>query len=231
MMSLDDLLMADCIENAVRALSQSENIAFCANTGHFEIDQDGSIIADAIHLPRDCRHYRTAHDLLELEYENLESFYVQGRVFRRDILQAVEGFDDTMTGDDIVLRTRLFQYMIKNPQVDFLLGNNVTLCYRKHKNNLHLNGIRQTRTVIEWKEKYFPDRDYPPLFYKWLEGMVENSLNRGQPENLQIADDLNPEVAEFIRNYEAYRETWKFRRVVIKRKIKTLLRRFGLLSK
>ncbi|MFD0858597.1 glycosyltransferase family 2 protein [Roseovarius aquimarinus] len=219
MMSLDDLLMPDCIANAVEVLSRDLNIVFAANTGHYEIDGNGRQITDVIHLPAPENHPETAEDLIELEYSCLGSFYIQGQVFRRDALMAVGGFDDTMTGDDIILRTRLFQHMVRHPELTFALGNNVVLSYRKHGSNLHQNTFRQIKTVVQWKEKYFPERAYPDLFFKWLEALIERSIKQDRPEDIRNASELSPQVAQFIRDKQ---KTWAYRRRITKRKIRKL---------
>lgn len=222
MLSLDDILMPDCITNAVEILSKHESIVFSANTGHFNIDENGKQIGDEHHLPLPEHRPETAQDLIELEYKFLGSFYIQGQVFRRDALLSVGGFDDTMTGDDIILRTRLFQHMARHPELKFSLGNNVVLLYRKHGNNLHYNTFRQIKTIVQWKEKYFPDRAYPDLLFRWLEGLIKSSIRQGRPEDLQIASELSPQVARFIQDYQ---KTWGYRRRITVRKVKKL---FGI---
>lgn len=244
MMSLDDILMPDCIENAVAVLSRDQRTVFSANTGHFEIDEHGSLISGEIHLPDpECRP-QCAQDLLELEYKSLGAFYIQGQVFRRDILMSIGGFDDTMTGDDIILRTRLFQFMAQNPELKFSLGNNVVLSYRKHGNNLHQNVFRQIKTIVQWKEKYFPGRDYPKQFHGWLGHLINESIRLERPEDIKLASELSPEVARLIdarqrlslesqnhiHNERAASESrnrqevyWKKYRRKIKRKLKKLL--------
>ena len=219
MMSLDDILMPDCIANAVEVLSKDQNLVFSANTGHCEIDENGKQITGEIHLPSAENFPRTAQDLIELEYNFLGSFYIQGQVFRRDALLTVGGFDETMTGDDIILRTRLFRHMTGHPELKFSLGNNVVMFYRKHGNNLHQNGFRQIKTIVQWKEKYFPDRAYPDMFYGWLEGFIKRSIRQDRLEDIAKVSDLSPQVAMFIQDY---RKTWKYRRRMLKRKIKKL---------
>lgn len=226
MMSLDDLLMPDCIANAVEVFSKDQNIVFAANTGHYEIDGNGRQITGAIHLPTTANHPKTAQDLIELEYRCLGSFYIQGQVFRRDALMAVGGFDDTMTGDDIILRTRLFQHMVRHPELTFALGNKVVLSYRKHGNNLHQNTFRQIKTIVQWKEKYFPDRAYPDLIFRWLEGLIKKSIKQDRPEDIWNASDLSPQIAQFIRDHQ---KTWTYRRRITERKIRKLFGAYPLL--
>lgn len=219
MMSLDDILMPDCITNAVEVLSKDQSIVFSANTGHFEINETGKQISGEIHLPLPENHPETVQDLIDLEYNFLGSFYIQGQVFRRDALLTVGGFDETMTGDDIILRTRLFQHMNRHPELKFSLGNKIVLSYRKHGNNLHYNTFRQIKTIVQWKKKYFPDRAYPDLFYRWLEGLIKKSIKQDRLEDIHMASDLDPKVALFIKEHPKMRE---YRRRTTKKKIRNL---------
>lgn len=215
-MSLDDLLMPDCIANAVNILRQSTNIIFAANTGHFEIDEHGHRLTPDLQLPGWDRPIETAQDLLDREYEMLGAFYIQGQIFRRDAVLAVGCFDDSMTGDDIVLRTRLFKHMVQHPELTFSIGSDVVLAYRKHGGNLHKRAFRQLRIIIEWKEKYFPDRPYPDLLYRWMDGFFSQCVKRGLDEDLRHALAYSRVIRD---HYTKYRKTWRYRRNVLKRQM------------
>ena len=221
MMSLDDMLMPDCIENAIKIMAQNKDIQFSANRGHININENNQRISAENYLPGLEYHCNTVQDLIELEYQFLGSFYVQGQVFRRDALMNIGGFDDTMTGDDIILRTRLFQYMVCHPELKFSLGNNIVISYRKHGNNLHRNLPRQIKTIVQWKEAYFPDRAYPERFYKWLEGFIHASIREDRLRDIQLISDLSPVVARFIQDYQ---KTWEYRRRIAKQKIRKLIK-------
>ncbi len=100
-------------------------------------------------------------DLIELEYRHLHSFYLQGSVFRREIIDAVGGFDENMTGDDIILRNKIFHYMRDHREWQFAVIGTPTVRYRHHENNIHHNIPRQIKTVTEFLEKFHPERDNP----------------------------------------------------------------------
>jgi alpha-1,3-rhamnosyltransferase len=216
-MSLDDLLMPGCIDNAIQVLSKNKDIVFFANSGHYEIDENGERLTPNVHLPGTGVKILSANDLLENEYNMLGVFYIQGQVFRKNILEKVGFFDEDMTGDDIVLRTKIFLLMLDNPQMQFVLGSDVVLAYRKHCGNLHKKTFRQIKTVIEWKERYFPTRPYPSLFYRWLDHFFIQSVRSGALGELAEAR-LYSVVIE--SRFEELKGTWKYKRNLLKQRIR-----------
>ena len=212
-MSLDDMLSPNCISNAIKILSQDSKIVFSANTGHYEIDEHGVRITPDLYSSAAIEKIEKPQDLLDKEYETLGTFYIQGQVFRKSAIDAAGRFDDTMTGDDIVLRTRIFRHMIDHPELKFSIGTDIVFAYRKHTGNLHKRTFRQIRTIIEWKEKYFPDQPYPELFYRWLEGFFSQCLKKGLDDELQFALKYSPIIHD---HYIRYKRNWKFYRNSIK---------------
>lgn len=216
-MSLDDLLMPGCIDDAIKVLSKNEDIVFFANSGHYEIDENGERLTPNIHLPDTSVKILAAKDLLENEYNKLGVFYIQGQVFRKNILEKVGFFDEDMTGDDIVLRTKIFLLMLENPQMQFSLGSDVVLAYRKHGGNLHKKTFRQIKTVVEWRERYFPTRPYPPLFYRWLDHFFLQTIRNGELDELTEAR-LYSVVIE--SRFKEFKKTWKYKRNLLKQRVR-----------
>jgi len=212
-LSLDDLLLPGCISSRMNLLRSDEKIVFAADTRYLEVDDTGAITADGLRMPVTRHKIETAHDLLEAEYQEIDTFYIQGQVFRRDAVKAVGGFDDTMTGDDIILRTKLFRYMTDNPDLRFHLGDAAVFAYRKHDSNLHKQSFRQVKTVIEWKEAFFPDRPYPKMFFLWLENFFHGCIQNDRDAELRHALAYNPVIAA---HFETFRQTWKIRRRLLK---------------
>lgn len=221
-MSLDDLLLPSCVENAITTLMESNEIVFSANAGHYEIDSSGKRLTADIFVPKDFANLRSAQDLLRKEYESLGIFYIQGQVFRKDILLAIGCFDEDMIGDDIILRTKLFKYMDENRWCKFSLGENVVFAYRKHENNLHKRTFRQIKTIIEWKRRYFPVGDFPPIFYLWLNHFFRGCIRNGNEAELKSLLDYDSVV---LTHFLRYSKTWSYRRNKIKYWIQSWLRR------
>ena len=139
LLSLDDVLLPDCISAKMPILLADKHMTFVANTSNIEIGSDGAVINEMFVHPVHGKNCNTASQLLEHEYEHIGSFYVQGIVFRTDIIEAVGGFDPNMIGDDLILRTRIFRHMVRHPDLTFALLPSPGFLYRKHDQNLHRN--------------------------------------------------------------------------------------------
>lgn len=219
-LSLDDMLLPNCIGSRMDILQSDERIVFAADTSYQEIDDTGMIINAEGKMPVVRHKIETVADLLEAEYEEIGTFYIQGQVFRSDAVRAVGGFDDTLTGDDIILRTKLFRHMIDHPELRFHLGDSTVFAYRKHDNNLHKRSFRQIKTVIEWKETFFPDRPYPRIFYLWLENFFQECVKNDLIAELRTALAYNPVVSDHFNNYS---KTKRMRRRLLKGRIRRAL--------
>ena len=220
-LSLDDMLLPGCIDSRMGLLQSDRQIAFAADVGYQEIDEIGGVVVDAGLMPLAAYHVQQAADLLEAEYQTIGSLYIQGQVFRRAIIDAIGGFDETMTGDDIVLRTKLFRYLVEHPDLGFQIGQQIVFAYRKHGQNLHKKFLRQFQTVVEWKERFFPDRPYPGIFFDWLDNFFwEWVAGNASEAELSGTLALDPVIAE---HYGAFRSKSKVRRKLFKRRIRAVL--------
>lgn len=219
-MSLDDVLLPDCISSRIDRLQSDENLIFAADHGYKEIDETGKVIDPEGKMPVAKYNIVNATDLLEAEYNEIGTFYIQGQVFRLDAIKAINGFDDMMTGDDIILRTKLFRHLVNNPEKNFHLGDATVFCYRKHDGNLHKRSFRQIKTVIEWKEVFFPESPYPKQFYLWLENFFRECVRDGNDAELSKALSYNSVVAD---HFNFYSKSWKMRRRLLKSRIKKSL--------
>ena len=166
--SLDDIFVEESIEKCMNILSKDKNIAFVAASKITAIDNNGKICTNAVPpLELDTMNNPTVHDLLELEYKSFGSFYIQGVFFNKTVIDAIKGFDEDMIGDDIVLRTKIFRYMIQNPQWRFVIIKEPTCCYRRHDSNISLNSLRQIKIVTEYLQRYWAERENPQILIDW----------------------------------------------------------------
>ena len=224
-LSLDDMLLPGCIESRMQLLETDVRVVFAADVGYQEINENGAVIGAEGKMPVATHQISDAAALLEAEYETIGTFYIQGQIFRRDAVYAVGGFDEGMTGDDIVLRTKLFYHLMANPELRFSLGKRMVLGYRRHDGNLHRRFHRQFRTVIEWKKKFFPDRTYPKKFFSWLENCFQEYV-RGNVSEEELANivALDPLIAEVYKEFRSRRKT---RRRLFRKRLTSL---FGLVG-
>ena len=220
-LSLDDMLLPGCIDSRMSLLQSDRQMAFVADVGYREIDERGSVVLEAGVMPIAAYEVQQAADLLEAEYQTIGSLYIQGQVFRRAIIDAIGGFDETMTGDDIVLRTKLFRYLVEHPDLGFQIGQQIVFAYRKHGQNLHKKFLRQFQTVVEWKGRFFPDRPYPGIFFDWLDNFFWAWV-AGNASEAELSGTLalDPVIAE---HYGAFRSKSKVRRKLFQRRISAVL--------
>ncbi len=217
-LSLDDLLLPDAISSKMRIIRQNPDVVLVANTSNQEIDDDGKVTCAHFASPLYDRGPVSAQELLDIEHDNLGTVYVQASVMKTDMVRAVGGMDPDISGDDIVLRTKIFMYMIKHPQLECALIHKPGMQYRKHGNNLHLNVWNQIKTVVDWHDRYFPDRPFPELANAWIDHFVGQSIKTENRKALAHASRYSPFVKARIAKHTG---TWKYRR----RRAKAALRR------
>jgi glycosyltransferase involved in cell wall biosynthesis len=173
--SLDDKLYPHAISEKMAFMNRDKQVAFGANSKIMGIDAYDDIKDNIAALKlRDIKN-PTISDLLELEYEEFGAFYIQGAVFRSDIVRAIGGFDEDMTGDDIVLRTKFFLYMRNNPGYLFKIFDEPACYYRMHDSNVHKNTYRQIKIVASYLAKYWPERENPKILKTWMEHAIASS--------------------------------------------------------
>ena len=122
---------------------------------------------DSIENPR-------VDDLLELEYSDFNSFYIQGAFFRKDIIDKIGGFDEDMTGDDIVLRTKVFRYLKEHSEYGYEIIKEPICYYRQHNENISGNSVRQIKIVTEYLQRYWADRENPDVLVTWALHAIKN---------------------------------------------------------
>jgi len=179
--ALDDVLKSDTIRKVMEILKADDKLAFVASSVIQGIDDNGKKCKGVPPLKLNSVSHPTVNDLLELEYAEFGGFYIQGTFFRKEVIDVVGGFDEDMTGDDIILRTKVLKYMEQNPRWTFKILAETLCYYRQHDTNIHYNSLRQVRIVAEYLERYWQKRENPRNFVGW----VHNTL-RQMPKNRWI---------------------------------------------
>ncbi len=174
--AMDDELYPDALESKLERMVANPNIIFIANSQITGIDNNNNVLNDYVPvMPLDEIENPTAQDILDLEYRNSHSFYVQGSLFRTDIVRKVGCFDEDMIGDDIVLRCKLCNFILQNPQFCFVIDHKPACYYRIHENNIHKNSIRQLNSVVQVLNRFFSDKPYPKIIDKWYYSALRHS--------------------------------------------------------
>lgn len=188
--SLDDVLNATVVLTEINAMNKNPKLAFIASTVAKSIDNNGYLNNAISPLPTTEKTELSIQQLLDYEYSDFGAFYIQGSLFRNEIIQKIGAFDEDMTGDDIVLRTKLFRFIIEQNkqeqkwQHQLLNTNNVF--YRIHDNNVHKNTLRQLKIVTEYLERYWSDKESPQMLIEWAKHYI-----RTQPNQIDKLFELN----------------------------------------
>lgn len=167
--SLDDVFNPKIVLSEIEEMNADPKLAFIASSKAVFINDQGIIDNNRLDLSLHTAEINpTINDLLEFEYSKFGAFYIQGSIFRKDIVDAIGGFDEDMTGDDIVLRTKVFNYMLDKPDLKFKIIKENNVFYRMHDNNIHKNSLRQIKIVTEYLARYWPNRPNPPVLIDWI---------------------------------------------------------------
>lgn len=224
-LSLDDALLPDCIDTKIGIMREAPEVKLVTNTSHVVVDGEGRTIDPYCSGPLHESDIGTAMELVDAEFASIGSFYLQGTVFSKDLIDQVGGFDEDMTGDDLILRTKVLLHMQKNPAISFVLLPYPGFRYRLHEDNLHRNTLRQVQTVLEWHWRFFPDREMSPLCLNWIRGYFDQLIRYGQSDELRhrLRENKKLRVA-----FLEYQRTWRYWKMQIKRALKSILLRLGI---
>ena len=170
--SCDDALNPANFNRALEYMTANPATAFITAAVVDKTDAAGNVVMHAVRDSQIPLEKATVDDLIEVEYRHLHSFYLQGSVFRREIVDAVGGFENDMTGDDIILRNKIFFYLRDHREWQFAVIGAPTARYRHHDSNVHYNIPRQLKTVTEFLEKFHPDRPNPAGVFEMAEFVI-----------------------------------------------------------
>lgn len=164
--SCDDKLVEGSILTKINLMKNNKNLVFVASKKYYDIDSDSKIIKD--NSLDNLTDFITIDELLELEYKNLHTYYIQGAVFRKNIIDIIGGFDENLLGDDIVLRIKLFKYLKNHRELEYKILDTYGFFYRTHTSNVHKNINRQILLALQIVNKFFPDRKIPLILEQWV---------------------------------------------------------------
>lgn len=173
--SLDDKLYPHAILEKLTLMNEDPNVVFSANSKITGIDEFSNVNKTIPPLALDKMENVSANDLLELEYREFGAYYIQGTVFRKDVVDEIGGFDEDMLGDDLILRTKICHYLKQHPEKTFQVIKSPACYYRMHDNNIHKNSYRQVKIVAMYLEKYWGNRKPPVLLRRWMRHYIKHS--------------------------------------------------------
>lgn len=158
-MSADDYYTDDAFSTKLNIMKNDNKIAFVANQINYLLEKNGKA---ELHKP--CENEALSNDmsideLCEREYL-CGTIAVQGNIFRREIIDAVDGFDEDITGDDIIIRTKVLQYMQKNKGWKFVFIDKPAFYYRKHDSQYSTNWKALAGILLDAYDRYWADKPY-----------------------------------------------------------------------
>lgn len=223
--ALDDVYHPRTMLKQLEAMNNSPELAFVASSKAVSINNAGYINEGFQELSLYSRETENINDLLELEYSEFGAFYLQGAIFKKSIIDAVGGFDEDMTGDDLVIRTKIFKYIQGDSHYKFLIKKENSCFYRLHDGNVHKNTLRQLKIVTEYLERYWPEKENPRILIDWYCAYIYNerfdnyikafSLNKRASSLLKEDAIINEIKKSAKKEFSTFRKILKF---IFKRK-------------
>lgn len=169
--AFDDMLTKDSISSKIYKMIEEPDIMISINSKVIHLYDNTEQIVE---YPIEHIQNPTAKDLFELEYNNFHSYFVQGSVIRKKLIENVGYFSENMLGDDIIIRTKIALFLQNNPQYKFLIYNTPSFYYRIHDSNMHKNPYTTISIVAQWLQVYCPDRENPPILFDWFFPTISN---------------------------------------------------------
>lgn len=171
--ALDDVFNPPVLLAEIELMTRDNSLAFVASSKTVTIDDEGFLNANNLpELTLARLKNPTVLDCLELEYKEFGSFYIQGAIIRKKVIDQIGGFDEDMTGDDIVLRTKIFKFMLQSDWWNFKIVDKNSVFYRLHDNNINKNSMRQIKIVTEYLARYWPSHPNPPILISWVKHLI-----------------------------------------------------------
>ena len=110
--SCDDEFIPNTFAEKI-SLFNEEQMALVYHTQIVFVDDNNKRLSGYPKMQLDDIENPTFEDILNADYSIQGSFYIQGAIFRKDIIDRVGGFDEDMICDDIILRTKYLRYLLK----------------------------------------------------------------------------------------------------------------------
>ena len=168
--ALDDALTPDFLKEQIDIMNSDSNILMSGTTAPIIIDENNNIQSNKsfINEFEKSNSIITPEILLELEYNKAHSVFIQGCLFKRELIDRIGGFDEDILGDDIVLRTKIFNYLISNPNYSLHIKRKSGFYYRRHSSNVSRNLSRFLLLLAQYYDRYWNDKPVSSVFKKYF---------------------------------------------------------------
>lgn len=155
--SLDDMFLKNAIAPKIDLMENDENIQFVFNTRFLNTNfNTGESFEEILRL--DKVEDITAQNILDEDFYRIHSYYIQGTVYRKSLLETVGYFDEDMIADDIVLRTKTAKYIKEHPEYKIGVLKESAVNYRIHDTNVSRNLALQLKSIALFYQRYYPNK-------------------------------------------------------------------------
>lgn len=155
----DDALFKDAISKKIEIMEKDKKIQFVINSQIQWINNDNKYYPTVQKMNLDKIENPTAKDILYFEFNELHSYFIQGCLYKKSIIDKVEGFDEDMISDDMVLRTKLSNYLVEHQELNFVTLHEPACLYRRHETNISSNSAWQAKSIFLFLTKYMPNKN------------------------------------------------------------------------
>ena len=168
--SLDDAITDNFIEEQIAIMQNDSNVIMAGTTIPYVIDDNNNIQDNKWLLKShsEVPDNPSAEFLLDLEYKKAHSVFIQGCIFQTDFVKKIGGFDEDILADDIVLRTKLYRYIIGNNNYKLHIKNKSGFYYRVHSTNISKNSTRIIKLYAQYYYKYWFHKPAPKFLNSYF---------------------------------------------------------------
>ena len=125
-LSCDDKLIENTLGYKMNYLNSNQNCAYICDSKIVGIDTSGNISNNLPQMKLAEYKNPSTEDMLQLEFEEIGAYYMQGAIYRKNVVDFIQGFDNDMICDDIVFRTKIAQYMLGHHEYTFKVFHSST---------------------------------------------------------------------------------------------------------
>lgn len=161
--AFDDAILPSAISKKVEIMESDNNVQFVINSQIQSIDENNNYTDAVAKMPLDDIEQPNYNDILRLDYEKVHSYFIQGCLYRKELVDIIGGFDDDMIADDIILRTKTALYLKDHPDKKFITLHQKDCLYRRHSSNISCNMVRQAKSVLQYLDRYHQDKKSPKM--------------------------------------------------------------------
>lgn len=223
--SCDDKYAPNICSKLVNEIQKNNNIQFVFATKSIKFyTKDGKVMSEPNHQTFDPMAGEI-QDLLDTEMKTACLFWIQNTLFRKSIIDKVNGYEEDMVGDDIVLRIKVLKEIQNNPSMTYSFINEVGFYYRMHENNIHKNHSRQIQIIREVQLKYFPNIPSPVVGPWLLHGARHHLIHEGFKVSVKFFISEMKKNRAVLSKKDFTKYILKYIRFVIKNNFKNIFKK------